>query len=277
MSLMRKTLLAVLLVSILSNPVFPQKRTTIIGDAWVGVVVSTNDATREITLTHSDKNKTETFVGILKEGYKVTMKDGSLYELKTSDIKLGERVRVFYKTKTQESGGQKVKVQSIHRIDFLGPDEYTILRDRLALPPSIPVLLAESGKLPATAPLKIYVSIEPPHVQERFVNWVSNWNKEQAPKYGPLEIVPQREESDISLVVFWGSDETVVLFPLELYDRSGNPHKLFQATAYLTATDDEGLKVLWLKRLLMPKDKPAAPEGQIEKEIEKRLKARAKK
>ncbi len=274
---MRKTLLAGLLFSILSNPVYPQKRTTLVGDAWVGVVVSTNEATREIKLSHPDKNKSETFVGVLKEGYKVTLKDGSLYELKVSEIRLGERVRVFYKTQTQASGGQKVKVQSIHRLDFLGADEYTILRDRLALSPFVPVVLAESARMPAAHPLKIYVSIEQPHVKERFVNWVSNWNKEQAAKYGPLEIVPQREQSDISLVVFWGSDETVVLFPLQLYDRSGNTHNLFQAIAYLTTHDDEGLKVLWLKRLMMSKDKPAAPEGQIEKEIEKRLKARAKK
>jgi hypothetical protein len=132
---MRKILLAGVLVSLLSSSVCPQKRTTIIGDSWVGMVVSTNDATREIRLSHPDKNKTETFVGILKEGYKVTLKDGSLYELKVSEIRLGERVRVFYKTQTQESGGQKVKVHSIHRLDFLGSDEYTILRERLALPP----------------------------------------------------------------------------------------------------------------------------------------------
>jgi hypothetical protein len=274
---MRKTLLAALLVSILSNSVCPQKRSTIVGDAWVGVVVSTNDASREITLSHPDKNKTETFVGILKEGYKVTLKDGSLYELKVSEIRIGERVRVFYKTQTQESGGQKVKVKSIHRLDFLGADEYTILRDKLALPPSIPVVLAESGRLPATRPLKIYLSIEQPYVKDRFVNWVGQWNKEQSAKYGPLEIVSDPAQSDLSLVVFWGSDETVILFPLMLSDQSGTTHTLFQATAYLTTKDDEGLKVLWLKRLALSKQKPKAQEGQIEKEIARRLKATAKK
>jgi hypothetical protein len=274
---MRKILLAGLLVSLLPNSVCPQKRNTIIGDSWVGIVVSTNDATREIRLSHPDKTKTETFLGILKEGYKVTLKDGSLYELKVSEIILGERVRVFYKTQTQESGGRKVKVQSIHRLDFLGSDKYTLLRERLALPPSIPVVLAKSGKLPTTNPLKIYVSIEQSYIKERFVNWVSQWNKEQSAKYGPLEILADPAQADISLIVFWGSDETVILFPLTLFDGGRPIHSFFPATAYLTTRDDQGLKVLWEQLLMLSKEKPEAPEGRIEKEIERRLKARAKK
>jgi hypothetical protein len=138
-------------------------------------------------------------------------------------------------------------------------------------------VLAESGKLPATIPLKIHVSIEQPYVKDRFFNWVSQWNKEQSAKYGPLEILPDPAQSDISLVVFWGSDETVILFSLALSDRTGDTHSFSPATAYLTTRDDEGLKVLWLKHLLLSKGKPEAPEGQIEKEIERRLKARAKK
>lgn len=48
----------------------------------------------------------------------------------------------------------------------------------------MPVVLAESDKLPATDPLRIYFSIKQPNVKKRFVKWVDQWNKEQGEKYG---------------------------------------------------------------------------------------------
>src|SRR5688572_31939452 len=130
-------LLAGLIVAVLASLVFAQKRTTILGDAWIGEVVTANDSTREITLRHPEKNKTETFVGLLEEGYKLKMKDGSQRELRVSEITPGTRIRVFYKTKQQTDGRQKMKVRSIYRVDFLGKDEYTRLREALMLEPSI--------------------------------------------------------------------------------------------------------------------------------------------
>jgi hypothetical protein len=251
---------------------------TILGDAWTGKVISTSDATREITLRHPDDNKTEIFVGILEEGYKVKMKDGSLRELKVSEMTPGMRVRVFYKTKQQDFGGRKMKIHSIHRVDFLGRDEYTRLREALRLEPSVPVILAESGKLPMSNPLKVFLAIEPPHVKDRFIEWVSRWNKEQAAKYGSIELVPDPAQSDISVVVYWGADETIMLLPAMIYDeRSGRTRDVFAATAHLVTKEAEGLKVLWQKSLMLSSEKLEGSGGLIEKEIEKRMKARLKK
>ena len=63
---MRKALLASLAILSLASPLYTQKRSTIMGDVFQGVVVSSNETTREITITYTDKekNKTETFVGI---------------------------------------------------------------------------------------------------------------------------------------------------------------------------------------------------------------------
>jgi hypothetical protein len=273
-----RILLAGLMVFLLASLVSAQKRMTILGDAWIGEVVAASDATREITLRHPDKNKAETFVGILEEGYKVKTKDGSLRELKVSDMTPGTRVRVFYKKRQQEVGGQQVEVRSIYRVDFLGVDAYTKLREVLKLEPTIPVILAESGKLPAANPLKIYLAIEPPHVKESLVAWVDRWNKEQAAKYGSLELVSEPEPSDISLVVYWGRDETVVPLPAMIYDqRSGLTRDFFPATAHVVTKEPEGLKVLWEKFLLLSHEKSERAAEVFEKEIEKRMKARIKK
>jgi hypothetical protein len=275
---MRRILLAGLIVSFIANLVCAQKRTTIFSDAWTGVVVATSDATHEITLRHPDKSKAETFVGILEDGYKVKMKDGSLRELKVSEITLGTRLRVLYKTKQLDVSGKKVKVHSIHRVDFLGIDEYTKLREALKQEPSIPVILAESTKLPTTHPLKVYLAIEQPYVKDNLITWMNRWNKEQAAKYGSIELAPDPAQADIALVVYWGKDETVDLPPAMIYDeRRGETRDFFPATAHLVTKEDEGLKVLWQKFLLLSNEKSEGSAWQIEKEIEKRMKARLKK
>jgi hypothetical protein len=275
---MRRIVLAGLIVSLLANFAFAQKRMTVLGDAWTGEVVSTNEATNEITLRHPDKSKTETFVGILEEGYKVKLKDGSLRELKVSEMTPGMRVRVFYKTKQQDVGGQKMKVHSIYRVDFLGIDKYTRLREALKVEPAIPVILAESGKLTTASPLKIYLAIEQPHVKEGFIEWVSRWNTEQATKYGTIELVPDPAQSDISLVVYWGADETIMLLPAMIYDeRNGRTRDFFPATAHIVTREGEGLKVLWQKFMMLSREKLEGSVMLIGKEIEKGMKARLKK
>jgi len=86
------------------------------GDIWTGVIAATNEATREITLSYTKGQKTETFVGVLEDGYKVKMKDGSLHELRLSEIQLGTRVTVYYMQAERKEGGKKRKYYKIFRI-----------------------------------------------------------------------------------------------------------------------------------------------------------------
>lgn len=86
------------------------------GDIWTGEVVSTDDATREITLTYTDGKKSETFTGILKENYQVKMKDGSMKELKPSGIPKGARITVYYEARTKKVDGKKEKYFEIFQV-----------------------------------------------------------------------------------------------------------------------------------------------------------------
>jgi hypothetical protein len=86
------------------------------GDTWTGVVSATNDETREITLTYTRRDKTETFVGVLEVGHKVKSNDGSAHELKVSEIPLGTRLKVYYLERDRKIEGRKVKFNEIFRI-----------------------------------------------------------------------------------------------------------------------------------------------------------------
>lgn len=81
-------------------------------DTWTGEVTAVNDATREITLTYKGK-KTESFTGVLIEGYKVKVKDGSTHELRVSAIPIGERLKVYYIQRTRKADGRKVRYDEI--------------------------------------------------------------------------------------------------------------------------------------------------------------------
>jgi hypothetical protein len=89
------------------------------GDMWTGEVSAVNDANREITLVYTGKKKTESFVGVVQEGYKAKLKDGSLAELKVSMIPIGRRLRVYYMAKDRKANGRKEKFYEIFQIDFL--------------------------------------------------------------------------------------------------------------------------------------------------------------
>jgi len=271
---MKRLPLMILICSSLTISVFAQKKTTIMGDTWVGVVESTNEATREITLRHSDKSKTETFVGVLENGYQVKLKDGTSRELKMSEIKPGLRLRLYYKSKTRDVAGRQTKLAVIHRIDFLGRDEYTQMREVLGVPPSIPVSLNKTGKLPASDPLKIYLASETSNIDRGLVDWSQRWNKEQAAKYGGVEIVTDREQADILLVVFWGTDESIYFPPGRPSDSKGNPSDLAAVTANLVTKDDQGLQVLWIQSFLIQTNDPQHAHRLFDKELEKRIKAR---
>lgn len=275
-SLVRGTFLG-LLVLTLVTAAFAQKASTVFGETVKGVVVTANEATREITLAYRDKDKTQTFVAVLESGYKQKLRDGTYRELAISELKPGLRVRVFYKQKTELVNGRKVKVPIVNRIDFLGRDEYTKLREILALPPSFPVTRVDSVKLPAGDPLKIYLSIPAPQIEKRFLRWVKQWNAYDAQKYGRVEVVSDQAQADISAVFFWGSDEAFDLVSFPMGIQGYDLHSMSPGTAQLVTKDDEGLKVLWLKFVLETPDSAEEFQGLMEKELEKRLKTRAKK
>jgi hypothetical protein len=86
-------------------------------DTWLGIVVSTNDATCEITL-ESGGGESETFIGVLKEGVSTKAKDGSVKPLRPSDIPKGIKIIVFYEQKKTKAGNGKLKVYNeIFRIE----------------------------------------------------------------------------------------------------------------------------------------------------------------
>jgi hypothetical protein len=88
------------------------------GDMWTGQVSAANDSSREITLVYTTSKKTETFVGVLEQGYKAKLKDGTLAELKLSMIPTGTRLRVYYMAKNRKVNGQKEKFYEIFKMDF---------------------------------------------------------------------------------------------------------------------------------------------------------------
>ena len=90
------------------------------GDTWTGGVTTTDDTTRTVTLTYSSKNKTETFRGVLQEGCcKVKMSDGTVQELKPSQLSPGRRLMVYYIPKTTKVEGKKTTANEIFKVDFL--------------------------------------------------------------------------------------------------------------------------------------------------------------
>lgn len=258
---MTRILLAALIVSLQVGSVCAQKVKTVIGDAWTGEVVTTDDNTREIVIKFDDKGKSETFVGVLNEGYKVQLKDGGSHELKVSEIPIGERIRVFSKTKERIVGGQKVKINLIWRIDFVGKDDFARLREQLKVSPSIPVVLAESKDLPPGNPLNLYLAIEDEAVSQSIVEWVQKWNRDSGAKYGSIEVVSDLTKADVYLARYRGSRSLIEIFRT--------------ATIFLVVPKGDGLEVLWTQVVAIDPDQGFSPA--IEKEVEKRMKARLKK
>ena len=272
---MRHTPATLLAVLLLTSVAVAQKKTTIIGDAWVGIVESTDEATREIKIVNPEK-KTETFVGVLKEGYKVTLKDGTERELKVSELKPGLRVRVFYKSKTLAVAGQSKKVQLINRIDFLGRDDYTRLREMLNLPASIPVASGDS-ELPKTDPFKIHLALNAPKLAEGMGAWANLWNREQSAKHGRVEIVDDLAAADVSLVLILGErDDAVGILTFPMGSEGRDMEEVTFVITYLVRKDDNGLHVLWERRSLISVRSPQTAAPYLGKELEKRLKARTK-
>jgi hypothetical protein len=89
------------------------------GDTWSGEVTTTNDETREITLTFTKGSKIETFTGVLQEGYKAKLKDGTAHDLKPSEIPKGTHLKVFYMPRTKKDGDKKIKYYEIFKLEVV--------------------------------------------------------------------------------------------------------------------------------------------------------------
>lgn len=87
------------------------------GDTWTGEVVSTDDTTRELTLSYTNGQKSETFTAVLMDNFQVRMKDGSMKELKPSGIPKGAHIIVYYQAKSKKVDGNKVKYYEIFQIN----------------------------------------------------------------------------------------------------------------------------------------------------------------
>jgi hypothetical protein len=89
------------------------------GETWTGEVTTINSETREITLTYTKKDKTQTFIGVLEPHCQVPMRDGNYQELKLSDLPKGIRLKVYYIGKEEKTSAGKVMVNRIFRARFL--------------------------------------------------------------------------------------------------------------------------------------------------------------
>jgi len=88
------------------------------GDTFSGTVTAVNDSSRELTLTYTDNanKKSETFVGVIADGYVARWKDGTAHPLKPSDLPVGTKVKVYYMTKQAKVDGKKTKINTIIQI-----------------------------------------------------------------------------------------------------------------------------------------------------------------
>ena len=108
------------------------------GDTWTGVVTAANDDKREITLTYTKGDKTQTFVAVVPDGYVGWMKDESgdrvitvwpkgkndkppkvePLHLNLADL-TDRRLMVYYMAQESKVGDQKVKINQVIRIKIL--------------------------------------------------------------------------------------------------------------------------------------------------------------
>jgi hypothetical protein len=270
---MKRALLTILSVLLFTTVVSAQKKSTLFGDAWVGVVEYATEATREVKLVNPEK-KTESFVGFVVAPYVVKLKDGTSREFEFSAIKPGMRLRAFYKSKTEDQAGQKRNFNLITKLQLLGHDDYTQLRDLLKLDPSTPVSVVQSLN-PSKSPLKLHLALEPQNLDIAVIKWVHQWNAEQSAEYGRIEIVDDFTQSDASLVVIWGQDDSY-FNPERSVDYGNGPQKVAFATVYLVSKDGNGLHVAWEDRTVVETNTAQMTFVGFGKGLEKRLKARSK-
>ena len=276
---MKLLLLTAVILGGVIMPAMGQKKSTLFGDIVIGELTGRNEATREITIKYPGKEGPEIFSGILADDYRFRSVDGRVWQL--SEITPGMHIRVFYKSIDEKVSGQKTKVNKISRLDYLGRDEHSRLRNQLNVDPSLAVALAEKDDLPATSPLKVYLAIGYSNVSEYFVEWIDKWNQKSGNSHGKLEVVSKLEQADIAVVVAREADTLVAVIPAgPVYNGSREIKGAWsQATSYLVLKDSAGLKVLWTK--IIPvfnySDTETSPRSfeVLMDELEKRMKARS--
>jgi|SRR5215213_5679228 len=257
-----------------------QKKSTIMGDIVIGELAGRDEATREITIKYPGKEGPEIFSGILADGYRLKSEDGRVWQF--TEIVPGMHIRVFYKSSHEKVSGQEKKVNKISRIDYLGKDEHSRLRNQLNVDPSMAVAPSEKDDLPATSPLKVYLAIGYRNVLEYLVESINRWNQKNGDSYGKLEVVSKLEQADISVVVARGSDTMVMIFPAGPinYGTSDIKGEWSQATSYLVVKDSGGVKVLWTRvvPVFSYSNTEASPRSfeVVMAELGKRMKARSR-
>jgi len=111
---MKKLFVALVLTALCSGAPVAQKGTaepdfyppSYVGDTWTGVVTSTDEETREFTLTYKKGEKDQTFTGVLLKGYTVRLKDGSEHEVKMAEL-MGVRLKAYYTAKSKKVNGRR--------------------------------------------------------------------------------------------------------------------------------------------------------------------------
>ena len=269
---MKALLLITLLLGGATGSIQAQKKNTLMGNIVIGKLTVRDEATRQITLQFPGKEGTETFSGILVDNYKLRMEDGSESDMKLAQIEPGMRIRVFYK--------KDKNLNKIHRLDFLGNDEYSRLRNQLNVDPSTAVALAENNDLPVASPLKVFLAIAYADVHVHLVSEINTWNRKSGDSYGKVEFVSVWEHADVLIVVARGADSSVMNLPVLSPDGNGIAGEFSHATSYLVAKDPAGLKVLWTSVGIVFRGRDTESSRRTVEstmsELEKRLKARAR-
>lgn len=261
---MRRVILALSFLLACAPTALSQKAPDDDVDSWMGTVTSVNTGTREITVTSLDKSRPESFTGLLDKDFKAWMLDDNIKQPSISEIPVGMGLQLFYETKKEKAGGQKVKINHIYAVYFLGRDGFERLRIRLKLDASTVVTVNQAAALPGSSPLKLYLSVESPGLKDMLVKWVEKWNREQADKYGRIELVSDYGQADVSLITF---RKMIKLSERALVPDEPTSMKLPGLVAFLVAPKAGGLDVLWKNTLMFP--------SGIGSEMEKRMKARS--
>jgi hypothetical protein len=235
------------------------------GDSWRGRVQTVDASKREITISAVVAKNNETFTGILDQGVTAQLLDDNEKEITASEIPVGMVIRVFYKTSDERVSRQKVKVNHIYDLIFLGRDQFDKLRAFLNVPLTTSVNSADLP-LPKSNPLKLYAAIKVPQWNDRLMKWVDRWNKNQAQQYGRLEMISDFARCDLSVVIY-EQDIEGKMAGMTLEQRG--PITVPSVTAFLVSAGGDPLNILWKQSALL-----ISPMERIEREIETRIKAR---
>jgi hypothetical protein len=277
---MKKVILTALTLCLSASAAPAQKgKQTLFGDTWTGITAVDFDK-RELRLRAADETKPGTFDGVFDTKVMVWGRDGGSAALGPAELALGERVSVTYKTKDETAGGQKLKVNRITALIFLGPDDFGILRSRLNLSDTTRVTLAESKPLPAASPLKLYAVMDNQLLRQSFVSWLQEWQKKKAEKYGAVELVPELAGADAVLVIHGGTSPAT--FGLGgaasiSFEGEGYRVKAGNVTGFLLTPSGDGFEIVWREQFAISTDSAHYPKGDFHPELEKHLKARLKK